>query len=138
MIVPAAWSLQMGLYSYLGALPDLAPLLGTPARIYDDVPHDAVFPFLTLGEGRIHPFAGVPGAREHDIRLRAFSRWGGRYELKQLTDLLDAHLHQGSFALEGHRLVHSRLVFTDIIRPRDDEIFHSLTRFRMVTEPDPA
>ncbi|MEM9233785.1 MAG: DUF3168 domain-containing protein, partial [Pseudomonadota bacterium] len=86
MSLPAAWALQVGLRSHLAGSAVLTALLGIPPRIYDRVPEETVFPFLTIGESRIRSLDGRDEAQEHDVRLIAWSRWGGRKELRQLTD----------------------------------------------------
>ena len=78
MTLPAAWALQTGLRAHLAADTGLTGLIGTPPRLYDHVPESAVFPLLTIGESKIKPLDGDDRVTEHDVRLNAWSRWGGR------------------------------------------------------------
>lgn len=134
MTLPVSWALQVALFQHLSADADLRNTIGTPARIYDDVPLDPVFPFLTIGETRAEAIAEAPHARRHDLRLSAHSKWGGRKELKALTDILVSRLDRQSFPVDGHRLVQCRFVFADILRRTEREGFLATLRFRCVTE----
>ena len=134
-MIGAPWSLQLGLYARLQQSTDLQAMLGDPARLYDAVPPDAIFPFATIGEAQVKDYPGVSGAFEHEIRIHIYSRWGGRKEVKEITDIVQGLLHDASFSLTDHRVAHSRLMFADIFRQADAETFQAVTRFRIITEP---
>ncbi len=134
-MIGAPWSLQIGLYTYLQQSTELQSLIGNPARLYDAVPPDAIFPFVTIGEAQVKDYPGVDGALEHDIRIHIYSRWGGRKEVKQIAETVHDLLHEATFSLIDHRVAHSRFVFADIFRQTDAETFQAVTRFRIVTEP---
>ena len=74
----ASWELQKALYAAVQADTHIQSLFGVPARIYDDVPEDVLFPYMTIGEVRCRDWEGVDGGLEHDLRLHAWSRYGGR------------------------------------------------------------
>jgi hypothetical protein len=138
MSLPCAWALQTGLRDHLSTDAGLQMLVGTPARIFDALPTDTVFPVLTIGAGRVRDYAGVDGAREHDVRLHAYSRWGGRGEVKRVLDTIYDRLHDSSFPLEGHRVAACRFVFADIFKQIDQDTFQGVARYRVVTEPSLA
>jgi hypothetical protein len=70
----ASWALQRGVYQALAGSSDVATLLGG-ARIYDDAPHDAAFPFVTLGQSVIRDWStGTEDGAEHNLTLLAW-RW---------------------------------------------------------------
>ena len=127
--LPAAWAVQVAVYAALEAAPDLGGV-----RVHDDVPDEPVFPFVTVGEGRVSDYPGLPGAREHELRVHAYSRWGGRAELKRIEAGVRAALHDAELTLTDHRLAQCRHVFSDVIRRPDQETFHAVMRFRLVTE----
>ena len=128
--LPAPWAVQTALYDALGAAPSLAGV-----RIHDDVPDDPAFPFLTIGEARVADYPGAPGALQHEVRIHAYSRWDGRAELKRIEGAVREALHDAAFAVPGHRLAQCRHVFSDVIRRPDQDSFHAVLRFRLVTEP---
>lgn len=129
------WPLQVALYTVLSDHAGLRAELGDPPRIYDDPPAAAAFPYLVLGEARAQDYPGVQGGVEHDIRVTAYSRHGGRKEVKRLTDLIVEALHEADFPVDGARLVQCRFVFADAFRRRDNALYEGVARFRVVTEP---
>lgn len=131
----AAWSLQTALYTALTSDTNLQSLIGLPARVYDAVPSDTVFPFIQIGAGQVFPYGGIEGGFQHIIRITAFSRWGGRQECKAIAEAVRSLLQNAALTLEGHTLVQSRLVFEDHLRHREPETFQGAMRYRMVTIP---
>jgi hypothetical protein len=131
----ASWAVQRGVYAVLRDDVDLQNLLGTPARIYDDVPEEVLFPYLTLGEVRTKAWSGVPGGQEHDLRLHAWSRYGGRREIKEIMSAVYAALHDEDFPVDGVDLVNCRYVFADMWLRPDNETYHGVMRYRIVTSP---
>ncbi|MEM8987908.1 MAG: DUF3168 domain-containing protein [Pseudomonadota bacterium] len=131
----ASWEVQQAVYAALSADSALQALIGAPARIYDDAPADAAFPFVTIGQARATDWHGADGGVEHDIRLYAWSRYAGRKEVKQIISAVYDIVHEGSFSVAGHRLVNSRFVFADIFRRQDGDTYQGVMRYRIVTEP---
>lgn len=134
MSLPAAWALQIGLRTHLAGQSALQAVIGDPARIYDEVPEESVFPLLTIGESRIREIDGIEGAAEHDVRINAWSRWGGRKEIKTLTDIVHDALHNTSFSVDGFTVVNCRFVFADLFRRPDADTYQGVMRYRVVTE----
>ena len=129
-MIPVTWSLQSGLYAYLASDINLQTAIGNPPRLYDNVPADVLFPFDTLGEVSSKEYEGLEGAREHDVTLRVFSRWGGRKEAKDISELLHDRLQNARFSLDGHKLALSRFVVADTILKSDRETYQSVVLFR--------
>lgn len=137
MSLPSAWAVQVGLYEFLRQAAPLSALIGSPGRVYDRVPEDASFPFLTIGESQQRPIDGVDGAVEHDVRINAYTRWGGRREAKLLADCVQIVLQDASLSVEDHKLISCRFIFSDIFRQADPDTYQATIRFRVVTEPIP-
>ncbi|WOI53995.1 DUF3168 domain-containing protein [Parvularcula sp. LCG005] len=135
MTLPASWAVQVALYDLLRNDAELQAVASTGVQIHDSVPDEPTYPFITVGEAKISDYPGLDGAREHDIRLHIYSKWGGRQEVRTITDLLQARLHDAVLPLDGHRLSQCRFAFADIFRPVEAETFHGVARFRLVTEP---
>jgi hypothetical protein len=106
------------------------------ARIYDEPPRHAAFPYVTLGEARIVDASG-DGAplQEHQLTLHAWSRQGGHREAHVITGALLSALDDAELSPAGHRLVNLRFAIADIRREADGQTYHALVRFRAVTEP---
>ncbi len=129
----AEWELQKAIYQTLSADAALKAEIGDPARIFDDPPPDAVFPYLTLGEARMSDWKGVDGGAEHDVKLYVFSRYAGRREVKRILGAVYDALHEAALTLAGHDLINIRFVFADAFRRSDGETYQGVARFRAVT-----
>jgi hypothetical protein len=110
-------------------------LLGDPARVYDEPPQDAVFPYVTLGrsESRAADASGAD-ALEHTVTLHVWSRYGGRAETLDVIGALRAALHNAPLTIEGRRLVLLLVTFTDVFRSGDARTTHGVVRLRVITE----
>lgn len=134
LTAPAA--LRAAIYQALIADPGLVAALGG-ARVYDEPPPGAAFPYVTLGEARItDASADDAPLQEHQLTLHAWSRQGGHKEAHVITGALLQALDDAPLAPSGHRLVNLRFALADIRRAADGRTYHALVRFRAVTEPN--
>lgn len=132
----AATALRAAIHDALTADGALAALLGG-AKVYDEVPADAVFPYVTLGECRVSDWStGSEQGHEHQLTLHAWSRQGGHREAHEIAGALLQALEDAPLALQGHHLVNLRFALADIQREADGRTYHALVRFRAVTEPE--
>lgn len=112
-------------------------VLGNPARIYDEPPRDALFPYATLGRVETEPAESAgSGALEHALTLHVWSRYGGRAEALDAIGALREALHDAPLALDGRKLVILFATFCDVFRAGDGRTTHGVIRFRAITEPD--
>lgn len=126
-------ALQKAVHAALSADAALAALIA--ARIYDNPPDDAGFPYLTLGENEMRDWStGESRGAEHLLSLHAFSRRGGRREAKEILAAVGARLHDAALTLEGHALVNLRLRDSETRREPDGTTWRGTIRFRAVTE----
>lgn len=106
------------------------------ASVYDEVPRNAAFPYVTLGELRLSDVSGDGGlTQEHQLTLHAWSRKGGHREAHAISGALLQALDDAPLSVDGHRLVNMRFSIADIRRESDGKTYHALVRFRAVTEP---
>lgn len=106
------------------------------AKVYDEPPRAAAFPYVTLGETRIADFsAGAERSEEHQLTLHAWSRQGGHKEAHEIAGALLQALDDAPLTLADHALVNLRFSVADIRREADGRTYHALVRFRAVTEP---
>ena len=129
------WALQEAIFARLAADAGVKALIGDPARVYDDPPDTAIFPYAVIGEGRISDWAGVEGGIEHTVRIASYSRYSGRTEAKQIISAVYDALHDATLLVAGRSLVNMRFVFADIFRKQDGETFEGVMRYRAITEP---
>lgn len=130
----ASWALQKALHAQLSADAGLAALLGAP-RIYDDVPRNPTFPYVTYGGSTVRDWStGSDDGHEHIVTLHAWSRGAGRKPAHELLGALETALDQKALALDGHRLISLRHEFSDVRREADGETWHGVLRLRAITE----
>jgi hypothetical protein len=128
-------ALRAAIHGALTADAVLTGLLGG-ARIYDEPPASAAFPYVTLGEARISDFsAGEDALQEHQLTLHAWSRQGGHKEAHMIAGALLQALDDAPLSPVGHQLINLRFSLADIRRESDGRTYHALVRFRAVTEP---
>jgi hypothetical protein len=134
--MPAAHTaLRSAIHDALVADSGLAAALGG-AKVYDEPPRNAAFPYVTLGDARVSDASADDGpTQEHQLTLHAWSRQGGHKEAHVITGALLAALDDAPLAPSGHRLVNLRFTIADIRREADGRTYHALVRFRAVTEP---
>ena len=131
----SSWALQQALYAAITNDAGLIALLGS-ARVFDDVPQSAPYPYLTLGRSAVRDWStGTETGDEHVLTLHVWSRAGGRRQTHEIMDALKTALHDSALALSGHRLVNLRHELSEARREPDGDTYHGLVRFRAVTEP---
>jgi hypothetical protein len=131
----ASAALRAAVHDALAADARVTSVLGG-AKIYDEPPRAAAFPYVTLGEARIADFsAGNERGEEHQLTLHAWSRQGGHREAHIITGALMQALDDAPLVLIDHHLVNFRFAVADVRREADGRTYHALVRFRAVTEP---
>ena len=130
----AGFELQKTIHAALTANAALTALLGG-ARVHDDVPPGAEFPYLTIGESVVRDWStGSEPGDEHIVTLHVWSRAAGRKETHQIMGAVRTVLHEAALFVSGHRLVNLRHEFSDARRDPEGETYHGVVRFRGVTE----
>lgn len=128
-------ALRAAMHAALIADTALTAALGD-SSIYDEVPRNAAFPYVTLGDARVSN-ASVDGdaLQEHLLTLHVWSQQGGHKQAHEITGALLQALDDAALAPQGHRLVNFRFTIADIRREADGRTYHALVRFRALTEP---
>lgn len=130
----AALSLRAAIYAALLADAPLCALLGG-ARIYDEPPEAAAFPFVTLGEAEMADASTMtePG-EETTLTLHVYSRQGGHAQAHAMVGAVLEALIDAPLALAGHDLCNLRFATADVRRD-DGRTYHGRIRVRALTEP---
>ena len=135
MSIAAAAALRAAIHDALVNDSALTALIGA-AKVYDEPPKGAAFPYVTLGDARIADFStGTEPGEEHTLTLHAWSRQGGHREAHLIAGALLNALDDAPLTLTDHHLVNLRFALADIRREKDGRTYHALVRFRAVTEP---
>lgn len=111
-------------------------VLGQEARLYDHVPEDPIYPYLTYGPLRSADVGGDESPMTaHNLTLHLWSRYGGRAETMTMLQAVSGALESGSWQLtEGH-LVSANVIFTDQFRAPDGHTLHGIIRLNATTQP---
>lgn len=135
MTEAAGWSIQQGVYQALASASGLTALLGG-ARIYDDPPQAASFPFVSIGQSVLSDWStGTEEGAEHLLTLHVWSRTGGKKELHEIIEAIKDALHDQPLTLIDHHLVNLRHESSEARQDPDGDTFHGIVRYRAVTEP---
>ncbi len=131
----AGLEVQKSVYTALTGDAALVSLLGG-AHVFDDVPHDAAFPYLTFGRTTVRDWStGDDEGHEHLLTLHVWSHGNGRRETHEIMSTIEDVLHDAPLSVAGHKLVNLRHEFSDAQRDADGETYHGILRYRAVTEP---
>ena len=126
-------ALQKAIYERLSSDVPLGALIA--GRIYDNVPGDAGFPYMTLGEAQVSDWStGDSEGGEHRLTFHVYSRGGGRAEAKTILGAVNAALHDASLTPENARLVSLRFLDAETRREPDGITWRGTIRFRALTE----
>lgn len=134
------WELQTAIVAALKASADLQSLLGSPMRIYQKVPANPVFPYLTIGESQDIPdrAACVDG---HEIfpPIHVWSRpASGTYqEAKQIAANIWTCLRDATLTMSENRcVIFERDSLGDQVGEETDAVTkHVICHYRALMEP---
>jgi Protein of unknown function (DUF3168) len=111
-------------------------ILGQEARLYDHVPEDPIYPYLTYGPMRSADIGGDESPMTaHNITLHLWSRYGGRAETMTMLQAVSGALEDGNWQLDTGYLVSVNVVFTDQFRAPDGRTIHGIIRLNATTQP---
>lgn len=127
-------ALQKALIAHLRADGSVKALLGDPARVWDEAPRDAVWPWLAVGRSESRPVAADGCGVEHTLSLRCASRFSGTEEAKAVLAAVRAALHEATLEADGVRTVTIRATYADVFRSNDQKRVWGIVRVRAVTE----
>lgn len=126
-------ALQKAIHARLAGDEGLTALIG--ARLYDNVPGDAGFPYATLGEAQVADWStGDSAGAEHRLSFHVYSRGGGRAEAKRVLGAINAALHEAALTPDGARLVALRFLDAETRREPDGTTWRGTIRLRALTE----
>lgn len=101
--------------------------------VYDDVPSNASYPYIALGEetGVDYSVKDIQGG-DSTINIEIWSQYKGSKETKQIMDKIHDLLHNSNLTVTGHNLINLRFEFSDIMRDPDGITRHGVMRFRAI------
>ena len=130
--------LQGAIVAKLKADTGLQALIGSPVRLYQDVPAPAAltFPYVTIGEGQNVPdqVQCIDGS-EIFLDLHVWSRATGFAECKRIAAIIESALNDAVLTLDDHRCVEIERDGARYLRDQDLVTKHGVVTFRALTEP---
>lgn len=100
------WDVQTGIYSKLSGDSTVTDLLADADSVYDHVPQDSVFPYITIGEVDSADFSTKDfQGQEHEIKIKVWSRYRGEKEVKQIMEAVYDSLHLQSITMSSNDLI---------------------------------
>lgn len=129
---------QKGLIACLRADAGVSALVG--ARVYDEAPDDAVFPYVQLGDLNRGPVRGdgVETASLLNFGIVAHSRpVSGRVEASRISEAIIEAVDENPTAITvaGFRIVFVLAQMTITARAADGRSYESITAFEAMIEP---
>lgn len=133
MTASASWPLQTAMFQALRAAVQ-------PVPVYDDVPQNAAFPYVVVGDDSSvdWPVALDADGEEVEATVHIWSRYAGRREVKELMAQVRAALHDRPLSLApGLSLVSLRCISERSFVEPDGKTRHGVIRFRSLVSSDP-
>ena len=121
--------LQKAIYQILAASLPLQAIVG--ARIFDEVPQGAAFPYVVIGDDDLKPWdLDCKRGFEALITIHAFSRYKGRKEAKEIGAKIYDLLHNASIVTDNFASAVCVLDMQTTMVEGDGVTRHLVARFR--------
>jgi len=128
-----AYELQVAIVTKLKASPAVRNLVG--ARIYDNVPADAVFPYVSLGPADELPDdIGCRKSFEITLQIDCWSQKVGFPEVKHVSEAVRVALDDEGISLTENALVLFQYRGTRWLRDPDGKTSHAAMTFEAIVE----
>lgn len=109
-------------------------IMSLVSGVYDEVPEDAEFPYVTLGDAMESPRNSHDSiGRETVVTLHVWSKQAGFTEANTVLGELVALLDHRPLDVENHFHISTRFEFSQALRDPDPLVRHIPARFRIVT-----
>jgi hypothetical protein len=129
------FNVQEAMLGALSASADVQALLGSPVRVYDHVPDDAVFPYVAFGPANVTPYDNLTDVGfEQVITLNIWSRYRGGKETRDIFQSIYDTLHRASLTIDGQTFVSCDFHSADFSLDSDGLTYFCAARFSLVTQ----
>ncbi|MEL6504153.1 MAG: DUF3168 domain-containing protein [Pseudomonadota bacterium] len=131
----AKTQLRTAIFKALTAHGDLLSILGGP-RIYDAVPEQSALPYVVLGRTTSADWSTATETGEtHTIFLHIWSDASDRDGVDAVETVIRDALAASTLPLADHHLIQLRFQLSETARNSARDQYHTVLRFRAVTEP---
>lgn len=125
-------ALQKAIHDVLKASSAIPAVEG---RIFDDVPKDAAFPYVSFGPSDVvEDGSDCIASGEHTLQIDVWSRTVGKVEARRIVDGIKTALHERELTLEDGALVDIRVGFRQVVEDPDGLTSHGIVRVTAIIE----
>lgn len=112
-----------------------ATLMALIDGVYDFVPAETQYPYVTLGESRMqdNSAVGVQGFRQ-TLAVHIYSRARGRKEVTGIMARMYELLHESAPAADGHSITNIRFMTSSIRLEKDGLTLHGMMQLDVLAE----
>lgn len=112
---------------------------GATVPVYDDVPQNAAFPYVELGDDTqaLDWSAVAHEGEEISFTIHTWSRYRGKKEALQIMGAVKAALQNAKLSVTGWHLAGLRLDYSTIFTDADGKTRHGVSRFRALLRTSP-
>lgn len=126
--------LQTAINAKLGTDSAVTALLGSPPRLYEDVPDSPAFPYATFGETTENDDStSCQDASNILVNIDVWSRAPGWEQVKRIASAIRLSLHGADLTLSSERCVEIDHVVTRHLRD-EPPVKHAIVTFRATIE----
>lgn len=133
----ASWPLQQAVYSALTGASAVTALLASASAVYNHVPQDSAFPYITFGVDTAADWGTkTEQGQAHTLDVHVWSRYRGTKEARQVLAAVYGVLHEqpGALSVSGHTVVEVRYRFSRVVRDPDGLTYHGVAQYQVLTE----
>ncbi len=129
MSTSSSLALQRALFAMLSVeLPGIG--------IFDHVPADAAYPYVTFGPVTMRDIGGVEAPLdEHTALIFVWSKADSRVEAAETAAAVRTALEEAAVSLVGHTIVSRAVEQIEITRDAKTRVYRAQLRLRATTEP---
>lgn len=121
------WNIQVAIYSALSG--------NLTASVYDHVPQDTAFPYVTIGEDIVSEWdTDDSEGFESLITIHQWSRYRGKKEVKTLQREIYDLLHKQDINPSGQSGINLMFESAEVTLDPDGLTYHGIMDFRYITE----
>lgn len=123
---------QKTIFTILSGDPTLAGLLGAGQRIFDNVPENQAYPYVTM---QLKPWANRANTTwdgwEGDLTLNVWCRASGDLQVQTIQKRIDELLNNVDPCIDGWSVVSLRRTVLDILQDPDGVTLHGIQKFNL-------
>lgn len=127
--------LQEWLFKSLNEQTEISALIGKN-KIFDHVPPQTSFPYITLGHSRIYDWStSTEIGEEHFLTIHIWAKGNGRKQVLEIIGAISDTLEIEALPTTGFTLINLTSMGIEARYEDSRNTYHGVMRYRAVTEP---